>query len=286
MTSPSGFTSAPMTGALALVAFAAMSGTARAQRAPAAPPPPSTPAAPPGAPSVPRAPNVPVVLPGVSGWVGVSLIQYGRGDDPDAIRMEYPVIASVEPGSPAQAAGLVAGDTVLSYNNIDAHDDPLAMQRFLRPGERLVMRVRRDGVRNVALTVAKRPSRSRMRVSVSTQEVAQVPMPSVVQMPIPIMAPLRIMRDAPLAGAQLAELNAGLASVLNVRDQGVLVVDVMPGSPAMMSGLEPGDVILRADSIAVISPVAILRAMRMATDHSVLLDLLRRGKTERVTLRW
>jgi hypothetical protein len=175
---------------------------------------------------------------------------------------------------------------VLSYNDVDAHDNPLAVQRFLRPGERLVMRVRRDGVRSVALTVAKRPSRSRMRVSVSTEEVAQVPMPPMMQVPIPIMAPLRILRDAPLAGAQLAELNEGLASVLNVRDQGVLVVDVMPGSPAMSSGLEPGDVIVRADSLVVVNPGALIRAMRLASDHSVLLDLLRKGKTQRVTLHW
>lgn len=282
MSPRSGFPSAPITSALALVALATMSGTARAQRAPTPPAPP----APSSLPAAPRAPRVPEVLPGASGWVGVSIIQHGRGDDADAVRMDYPVIASVEPGSPAQAAGLVAGDTVLAYNDIDAHDDPLAMQRFLRPGERLVLRVRRDGVRNVPLTVARRPSRSRMRVSVSTQEVAQVPMPAMVQMPVAIMAPERMMHDAPLAGAQLAELNAGLASVLNVRDQGVLVVDVMPGSPAMGAGLEPGDVILRADSIAVISPVALIRAMRMASDRSVLLDLLRKGKTQRVTLRW
>lgn len=274
----------PVTGALALVALATVSGTARAQRAPAPPAPPS-----PGVSAVgpaPRAPRVPVSLPGATGWVGVSLIQTGRGDDPDAVRMEYPVIASVEPGSPAQSAGLSAGDTVLSYNNVDAHDEPMAVQRFLRPGERLVLRVRRGDVRTVALTVAKRPSRARTRVSVSTEQVAQVPMPWMMQIPIPIVAPLRVLRDAPLAGAQLAELNAGLASVLNVRDQGVLVVDVMPGSPAMTSGLEPGDVIVRADSFTVVSPLALIRAMRTASDRSVLLDLLRRGKTQRITLRW
>ena len=104
--------------------------------------------------------------------------------------------------------------------------------------------------------------------------------------PIPIAAPLRIMREAPLAGAQLAELNAGLANALNVRDQGVLVVDVLPGSPALSSGLLPGDVILRADSLVATSPIAIIRAIRMASGRSVILDLLRRGKTQKVTLRW
>lgn len=266
-----------ITSAFGFVALAMSSGAAAAQRAPA---PPSAP------PSAPRAP-VPAVMKGVSGWVGISIIQTGRGDDPSNVRMEYPVIASVEPGSPAQVAGLVAGDTVIAYNDVDAHEDPLAMQRFLRPGQRLVMRVRRDGERAVAVTVGKRPSRSRMRVSVSTDEVAMAPSAPMVQLgPIPIAAPLRILREAPLAGAQLAEMNAGLASVLNVRDQGVLVVDVLPGSPALSSGLVPGDVIVRADSLTVTSPLAIIRAMRMASDHSVILDLLRKGKTQKVTLRW
>lgn len=271
-----GFPSAPITGALGLVAFAVMSGIAAAQRPVPAPPPPSAPPAP-----------VSPTMQGVSGWVGISIIQTGRGDDEENVHMGYPVIAGVEPGSPAQAAGLVAGDTVLSYNDVDAHQDPLGVQRFLRPGQRIVMRIRRDGEREVAVTVAKRPSRARMRMSVRTDEVAMVPPAPMVQMgPLPIAAPLHIMREAPLAGAQLAELNAGLASVMNVRDRGVLVVDVLPGSPALSSGLEPGDVILRADSIVVTNPVALIRAMRMASDRSVLLDLLRKGKTQKVALRW
>lgn len=276
MTARSGFPTTPLAGTLAFVALAAFSGSASAQSAPPAPPAP---------PSAPRA-SVLEMIPGVSGWVGMTTSQRGDGDDADHVRVGYPVIVSVDPGSPAQAAGLVAGDTVLSYNDVDAETNMLAVQRFLHPGQRLVVRVRRNGVRDVALTVAKRPSRARMRVSMSTQEFATVPAPSVLQMPIPIMAPLRVLRDAPLAGAQLAELNAGLASVLNVRDQGVLVVDVMPGSPAMSAGLEPGDVIVRADTVTVVSPVALIRAMRMATDRSVMLDLLRKGKTQRVTLRW
>ena len=259
-------------GALGFLALALFSGTAGAQRP---------------APAPPSAPRAPQTIPGASGWVGITTTQTGQGDSPDDVHVGYPVIVSVDPGSPAQVAGLVAGDTVLSYNDVNAQDDMFAVQRFLRPGQRIVVRVRRDGQRDVALTVAKRPSRSRMRVSVRTDEVAMVPSARMAQLgPIPIAAPLRIMREVPLAGAQLAELNAGLANALNVRDQGVLVVDVLPGSPALSSGLVPGDVILRADSLVVTSPLAIIRAIRMASDRSVILDLLRRGKTQKLTLRW
>lgn len=281
MTPRLGFSAAPLVGALGFVALALASGTAAAQGTGSHTAPP----APPAPPAAPRGP-VPQTLPGASGWVGISTTQVGGGSDADHVQVSYPVIVSVDPDSPAQAAGLVAGDTVLAYNDVDPRTDLLGVQRFLHPGQRIDVRVRRNGVRDVTVTVARRPSRSHMRMSVSTA-VAAVPPPPMVQLgPIPIAAPLRVLRDAPLAGAQLAELNAGLASVLNVRDQGVLVVDVLPGSPAMSSGLVPGDVIVRADSFTVTSPLALIRAMRLAADHKVILDLVRKGKTQRMPLRW
>lgn len=71
----------------------------------------------------------------------------------------YPAIVSVEPGSPAERAGLAAGDTVLAYNGKDVVSEPFPLYDMLRPGARLNMRVRRNGaVRNVAVTVGRRPA--------------------------------------------------------------------------------------------------------------------------------
>jgi membrane-associated protease RseP (regulator of RpoE activity) len=71
----------------------------------------------------------------------------------------YPAIVSVEPGSPAARAGLSAGDTVLSYNGYDVVKQPFPLYDMLKPGERINLRVRRNGrVRNVAVTVGRRPA--------------------------------------------------------------------------------------------------------------------------------
>ncbi len=224
-----------------------------------------------------------------SGWVGLSVIQRGHGDGGSSVKTEYPVVASVEPGSPAQTAGLVAGDTIVSYNNVDAESDPLAVKRFLKPGEQIAVKIRRNGVRNLNLTVAKRTAHNVYRegVTVTSDETSLIPLLyGTPTGPVAIAAPVAPGREAPFAGAYFARLNAGLASALGVQDNGLLVVDAGSGSAATRAGLQAGDVITRADSVAVKSPLEIMTALHLASNRSVKLSVLRHGKPETVTVRW
>jgi len=63
-------------------------------------------------------------------------------------------------------------------------------------------------------------------------------------------------------------------------------VNVEDASPAKESGLRGGDVIVKADSLRVSSPDVLLRAMQGASGRSVQLEIVRKGKTEKRTLRW
>lgn len=224
-----------------------------------------------------------------SGWVGLSVIQNSRSGADSAVKLEYPVIASVDPKSPASSAGLVAGDTILSYNDVDATSSAEAVNRFLTPGSKLAVKIRRNGVRTLSLTVAKRPANSAYRASVTMKTSAATLLPLAAGSltgPVAIAARVPSERAAPFAGAYMARLNAGLANVLNVHPAGVLIIDVGAGSEAQKAGLRAGDVITRADSIAVASPLAIMTAMNLAAARSITVDVTRDGKTHKLTITW
>jgi hypothetical protein len=86
-----------------------------------------------------------------------------------------------------------------------------------------------------------------------------------------------------VAGAQVIDLRPELAQYFGVED-GVLVVDVAPGTPASMAGMVPGDVITRIDQVNVRS-VEELRFGVSRSAGSLPLSLVRQGGTVEVLLR-
>jgi membrane-associated protease RseP (regulator of RpoE activity) len=81
-----------------------------------------------------------------------------------------------------------------------------------------------------------------------------------------------------IAGAELAELNPGLAEYFGVVD-GVLVIDARDGTPAARAGIRPGDVIVRVGQTPVSSIAALRRAIDAAPARSTMqIRVLRRGQ--------
>lgn len=72
---------------------------------------------------------------------------------------ENPTVETVEPGSPAERAGVEKGDEIILIDNQAVVGRDIIFSRLLRPGNRLPLRVRRDGdTRDVLLFIKQRPA--------------------------------------------------------------------------------------------------------------------------------
>jgi C-terminal processing protease CtpA/Prc len=72
---------------------------------------------------------------------------------------ENPTVETVEPGSPAERAGVTKGDEIILIDGQSVVGRDIVFTRLLRPGTRLPLRVRRDGdTRDVLLVIKQRPS--------------------------------------------------------------------------------------------------------------------------------
>jgi len=247
-----------------------------------------------------------------SGWVGV-VITTGIGQTTSAGAMvfhDYPVIESIDPGSPAERAGLQAGDVVISLNSQDLKKNPIPMSSMLVPGNRIVFRYRRNDVtKSSTITVAERPLGTSGHVALSIigpaprgaadrarqEEIVRARMetvrgerPAGLLMPA-VTVPIIFGPGTPsigVAGAELTQLNDGLRDVLRFKGEGVFVINVAVGTPAGEAGLKSGDVIVRVDREAVRNPGELIRLMHGATANSLLLQVMRKQKPHTIRLRW
>ncbi len=89
-----------------------------------------------------------------------------------------------------------------------------------------------------------------------------------------------------LAGAEFRPLDPDLASYFQGADAGLLVLRVLPGTPAGMLGLRAGDVVVRAAGDPVRDALDLRSALaKVAPDDSVDVVWIRKGKSMRGVLR-
>ncbi len=137
------------------------------------------------------------------------------------------LVNGVDPGSPAERAGLRRGDIVTAVQGRPVDDPDALRYRFatLPIGSQAALSVTREGrSREVTLAVAAPPED-------------------------PPRETTPIQGRNPFAGAQVANLSPALLEEVRLPNlttrQGVVVLDVAQGSNAARIGLRPGDVVLR-----------------------------------------
>ena len=147
------------------------------------------------------------------------------------------VVSAVEPGSPAQRAGLRPGDVIVAIDG-----KPVEGARDLRTAVALV-----EAGRELELEILRNGTALTLRVQVAE----------------PRLASLAGGQLSPrLAGARLGDLPPDHPAAGRVR--GVLVLEVAPGSPAWRAGLRAGDIILAVNR----TPVGSLEELGRTLDRS------------------
>ena len=255
-----------------------------------------------------------------AGYIGVRITSVGElvgGRIQDAASY----IESVEPGSPAERAGLRAGDKVVQIGPITALEpERLGAQLapLLVPGRAVTLRIEREaGPRDVPVTVGRRPE----SLGPSCEELKRSLLPMRIAQPIPGRM---IVRDTPdgrsvtiessprlpadpgdlgptemrilvfegteaggergfFGGAEFRALDADWRELLGVRD-GVLVNAVATGSLAATSGLKSGDVITAVDRTAVRAPGDVIRVLANTRNAEATLAVTRGRDRKQLTL--
>ena len=169
------------------------------------------------------------------------------------------LIESVSDGTPAARAGLQVEDVVLKVNGVPVEDDVDFRYKIadMKPGETVELLVKRGG--------------KEMTVKATLEEAPD---------PTKIEEPAKAETGAGRIGIRVEALTPETRRQfkLDSVQEGVVVVEVEEGSAADDAGIEPGDVIVRAEGRAVTSPNDLAEVIRKAKSGTRIGLVVRRGK--------
>src|SRR5579872_6051596 len=197
--------------------------------------------------------------PGGMTYLGVNIAEV-NADRARELKLKDPYgveITRVEEASPAEKAGLKAGDVVLEYNGqrVEGMEQFGRMVRETPPGREVRLTISRNGAQQT-LTAALGSRRSRYQVHIPPFEIPEIVIPDIPQ----IYTATRTAR----LGVEAEALGEQLAGYFAVKE-GVLVRAVLDNSPAQKAGIRAGDVITKVDGSAVTGPGELSNAVRAAS---------------------
>ena len=222
-------------------------------------------------------------------------------------------VDKVSDNSPAQAAGLKAGDVILRFDG----EDVTGVRKLSRlvsevdPGHQVKLTISRNGYeQEITATLAKRPMtefqngnftfpqmNGAMPDLKNLQQLKDLPqfksMPDLKNMPEGPQVwsfpggqgQSYILRagEGRVIGVSVTGLSKQLAEHFHVAG-GALVSEVRDGSPAAKAGLRAGDIITEIDSKQVTNEMDLIKSINEKKDGNVAVTFVRDGRTQTVTV--
>jgi serine protease Do len=206
-------------------------------------------------------------------------------EDVQKARLESPggvFVESVEPGRPADEAGIKSGDVIVEFDG----ERVRSVRNFTRlvsetPPQRTVKTVVvRDGSRQT-LNITPDSGRRNDALRIQPNRPFLRPIP---RSDLPPFPPLGTLRYRGYIGVTLEEIGSQMADYFGV-SSGALVAAVDVNSPAARAGLKAGDVITSAGGQAVKRPEDVAAAIRQARPGASLeLKVMRDKKETAITV--
>jgi len=196
------------------------------------------------------------------GWLGV-MIQQVTADLADNFNLERPIgalIGQVVPDSPAEKAGLKAGDVIISYNGKEVSQMTMlpAMVANTNVGEKAKLVLIRDGDKqNITVEIGMLEDEEAVLAGTETGTSKKL-------------------------GITVQELTPKLAESLETEvDHGLIVSDVEPESTAAKAGILRGDIILEINREKVEKVAQYIKALQAAQEKKSILLLIQRDQNTR-----
>ncbi len=195
------------------------------------------------------------------------------------LKEDYGVeITRVEENSPAEKAGVKAGDVVLEYNGqrVEGMEQFGRMVRETPPGREVKLTVSRNGATQTLLAVLGIHKSHFAGNFPPGFEMPEFHMPDIPQ----IFTTIR----SPMLGVEAESLGSQLAVYFGVKE-GVLVRSVLENTAAQKAGVKAGDVITKVDGMAVTTPSELSTAVRTANaKKTYAIELVRERKAVALTV--
>jgi serine protease Do len=206
------------------------------------------------------------------GWLGVEVqpVTSAIADSLGMKKAEGALVDQPQAGSPAEKAGIKAGDVVVTVSGQPIKDARALAEKIAgaSPGNKVQLTVLRDGQnKTIDVTLAQMPNQTQQANAEGEQQQQQQKQPAA----------------EPHLGLSLAPAR----DVQGSGSEGVVVLNIDPSGPAAENGVQTGDVILNAGGSAVQTPADVRRAIdqnRSQGKHSILMRMRTADGTRFVAL--